>query len=80
MKRRSVAMLSVALLVVGFSAGALWGDKQPRMKSALAHLNRAAADLKAASADKGGHRAKAMQLVDSAIEEVKKGIAHDNKR
>ncbi len=80
MKRRSVALLAVALLAIGFAAGSLFGDRQPKMKTALAHLQRAQTDLKAATADKGGHRAKAMALVDQAIDEVKKGIAYDNKR
>jgi hypothetical protein len=47
---------------------------QPNMEAALASLQQARASLEKAVADKGGHRAKAMKLVDDAIVEVKKGI------
>lgn len=47
---------------------------QPHMTAALAALESAKNNLDRASADKGGHRAKALELVRSAISEVKKGI------
>lgn len=54
-------------------------EDQPRMKAALEHLEKAKAELDAASADKGGHRNKARHLVDQAIAEVKRGIRYDNR-
>jgi hypothetical protein len=57
------------------SAGA---EKQPHMRAALQALENAAAQLQKATPDKGGHRARAMQLTDQAIDAVKKGIAFDN--
>ena len=52
---------------------------QPQMKSALGQLKKAKASLQRATADKGGHRVKAIELVTSAIAEVEAGIAFDNK-
>src|SRR6185436_11086897 len=47
---------------------------QPHMQAALAALESAKNNLERASADKGGHRGKALDLVKDAISEVKKGI------
>ena len=52
------------------------GD-QPRMKEALEFLRSARSHLNNADADKGGHRAKAIDYVDRAIDEVNKGIEYD---
>ncbi|MFI5204008.1 MAG: hypothetical protein ACHQF2_05880 [Flavobacteriales bacterium] len=77
-------MKTVKLVVVAgafFTLGvAMSSEPQPKMKEALAHLNKAENSLKAATADKGGHRIKALGLVNDAIAEVKKGIAYDNKK
>ncbi len=47
---------------------------QPHMTAALAALESAKNNLERAASDKGGHRGKALDLVRSAIDEVKKGI------
>lgn len=47
---------------------------QPNMQAALDYLKEARSNLDKASADKGGHRAKAIDYVKKAIDEVKKGI------
>ena len=47
---------------------------QPNMQNALDALERAKDSLNRATADKGGHRAKALDYVKDAISEVKKGI------
>lgn len=54
-------------------------DEQPHMKAALKLLQDGDAQLEKATADKGGHRVKAREHLKNAIEEVKKGIAFDNK-
>ncbi len=54
-------------------------DRQPKMVSALGSLKKGRADLKAATADKGGHRVRAISLVEQAITEVEQGIKFDNK-
>jgi hypothetical protein len=47
---------------------------QPHMRAALDALRDARSELNAASADKGGHRGRALDLVNAAIDEVQKGI------
>ena len=48
---------------------------QPNMRAALAHLREAKAALQRAEHDKGGHRARAIEIVNHAIAEVEAGIA-----
>ena len=55
-----------------FSAPAV--PDQPHMRAALDSLKSAKGKLENAASDKGGHRVKAMELIDQAIDEVKKGI------
>jgi len=47
---------------------------QPHMQAALDSLQSARNNLDKANPDKGGHRAKAIDLVKAAIDEVKMGI------
>ena len=47
---------------------------QPHMQAALSALENARDNLDRATADKGGHRAKAINYVKDAISEVRKGI------
>ena len=47
---------------------------QPNMESARTNLQKARAELQAALHNKGGHRTKAINLVNSAIGEINKGI------
>ena len=47
---------------------------QPHMQAALDALNAAKGNLESALDDKGGHRKKALELVNSAIDEVQLGI------
>ena len=68
-------------VVIGKSAvNSASAEPQPHMKSALGSLEQALGSLTKASADKGGHRVKAMDLTKQAIAEVKEGIAFDNKK
>jgi len=48
---------------------------QPHMERAKDALESAKNNLERATADKGGHRQKALDLVRDAIDEVKKGIS-----
>jgi len=66
------------MLLVGLST-AVMAERQPAMHAALAHLREAREALKDASADKGGHRVRAIKMINQAIEEVERGIAYDNK-
>ena len=48
------------------------------MQSALRHLQQAEQELKVADQDKGGHRVKAIDLINQAQREVQAGIQYDN--
>ena len=52
---------------------------QPEMRSALESLRQAENYLQNASRDKGGHRARALELVRQAQREVQAGIEFDNR-
>ena len=78
MKTRTTMALTAAALAVGLGAGFGFTHAQadqPHMQSALADLKAAAGELATAERDKGGHRAKALDLTNRAITEVQAGIA-----
>jgi hypothetical protein len=54
-------------------------EAQPRMRTALRHLRLAKDQLQRANTDKGGHRVKALELTDAAIDQVQRGIKFDNR-
>jgi hypothetical protein len=49
-------------------------EQQPHMRAALDALRTAKRHLELAEADKGGHRVKAVELVNGAITETQAGI------
>ena len=53
-------------------------EAQPHMRAALATLHTAQRQLEKATADKGGHRVKALAYVEKAIDEAKKAVEFDN--
>lgn len=80
-------LAAVALIAASAGAGTMYlatseagAENQPHMRAALGSLQSARNQLQAATADKGGHRAKAIGLVNAAIDEVQRGIAFDNRR
>ncbi len=73
------SLFLVLILAVGFIAGQL-SAAQPQMQSALTNLRQARTNLNRATADKGGHRERAIDLVNQAIDQVEKGIAYDRRR
>ena len=80
MKRRMLqfALTLVALGMLAMPPIAMAGD-QPHMQAALQALEEAKKHLQEAEHDKGGHRAKALQLTDQAIQHVKEGMRYDEK-
>jgi hypothetical protein len=56
------------------------GEFQPNMQAALQNLREAQQNLQNASTDKGGHRVRAMDLVNQAMREVEAGMRYDNRR
>lgn len=80
-------LAAVALIAASAGAGTMYlvtneagAENQPHMRAALGSLQSARGQLLAATADKGGHRAKAIELVNAAIEQTNLGIAYDNRR
>ncbi len=70
------------LLATTFLAGVLTTHAlagQPKMEAALASLRQAREALREANADKGGHRQKALELIDAAIGQVQAGIEYSRK-
>jgi hypothetical protein len=59
-----------ASMGIGYAIGA-----QPHMTETVALLQSARAELTAATPNKGGHRERALGLIDQAIAEVRAGIA-----
>jgi hypothetical protein len=55
---------------IGYAIGA-----QPHMNESIALLQSARGELQAATPNKGGHRERAIGLIDQAIGEVRAGIA-----
>jgi hypothetical protein len=78
MKTRSI--LAALFLIIGAATvGLAVPPDQPYMQAAKADLQTARAELQMATRDKGGHRAKAVGLVNSAIAEVNAGIEFDRR-
>ncbi len=59
-----------ASMGIGYAIGA-----QPHMAETVGLLQSARAELAAATPNKGGHRERALGLIDQAIAEVRAGIA-----
>jgi hypothetical protein len=59
-----------ASIGIGYAIGA-----QPHMTESLGLLQSARGELAAATPNKGGHRERALGLIDQAIAEVRAGIA-----
>jgi len=75
MRRRPFwfCLLVLLVLLAGYLAGCATTG-QPHMTAALDELQAARQELDAAEAGKGGHRARAMALIDDAITQVREGI------
>jgi hypothetical protein len=73
----SLLLAAIAATAGGFGGYAI--ASQPHMESALAHLDSAESELQQATADKGGHRQRALDLVHRAQKEVREGIRFDRK-
>ena len=84
MKAKLVTACSTLGLLIGLSVYSFgnppqnrqMGHEEPHMSAALGHLQEARTELERATANKGGHREKAMQLVDQAMEQVRAGEAY----
>ena len=71
-----VIMAGLSLYSVVHAQNAGMARQEPHMSAALGHLEQAKAELEKATPNKGGHREKALQLVNQAMEQVKAGEAY----
>jgi hypothetical protein len=67
--RLLVGVTIASSLGIGYAIGA-----QPHMQETIALLQNARSELTAATPNKGGHRERALALIDQAIAEVNAGI------
>jgi hypothetical protein len=76
-RKKFLSVFLITLFIGATTIGALARTlpDQPNMTGALASLEAAKHELQVAEANKGGHREKAIELVNQAITEVNKGIA-----
>jgi hypothetical protein len=77
--RRELGLLAAGgVVAAGVIAGAkpAAAEQQREMERARAALNDAIQFLRAASDNKGGHKIKAMELIQNAIAEVDAGIEY----
>lgn len=77
-KTSTLVLAGALAYVLGTGGNDASAEPQPHMKEALETLRTARAQLDKATADKGGHRAKAIVLTDQAIDEVKAGVEFDD--
>ena len=78
-KLTSFALASMLAVSIGNSfVPSAAADVQPKMREALESLRSAKGALEAADRDKGGHRAKALELTNAAIGQVEAGMKFDN--
>lgn len=76
MRNRVIGVFSTLLLLAGmglFAQNREMARHEPHMSAALGHLQQAKEELQRAAANKGGHRERAMELVNQAIEQVQQG-------
>ncbi|MBC7974865.1 MAG: hypothetical protein H7138_07740 [Myxococcales bacterium] len=79
-KLTSFALASLLAVSIGNNfVPSASADAQPKMREALDSLRSAKNALEAATHDKGGHRAKALELTKSAIDQVQAGVKFDNR-
>ncbi len=78
MRRQSLVIILVALLVFCMVVSLSFAGRQPHMEAALKNLQNAKAQLEKATTDKGGHRVKAIELINQAMDEVNKGMAYSD--
>lgn len=66
-----------AALVLGTGTAVFTAERHPHIRAAMRALGNAERQLAQAAHDYGGHRAKALQLVKSAEQELREALAYD---
>jgi len=76
MRNRIIGVLSTLLLLAGmglFAQNREMARQEPHMSAAIGHLQQAKEELQRAAPNKGGHRERAIELVNQAIQQVQQG-------
>ena len=84
MRTRIITLASTLAVLIGLSVYSLgrpaqtheMSEQEPHMSAALGHLEQAKSELERSTPNKGGHREKAIQLVDEAMQQVRQGEAY----
>lgn len=76
-KIRKITAVMLGVVLSGFVFAIPAYADQPFMKAARNDCNKALGFLRRATADKGGHRNKAMSLTNSAVAQINLGIDYD---
>ena len=69
------AYVLIGIAIGGLAGACAAGADQPNMQAALGSLQQARSYLVQSTPNKGGHRERAIALIDNAIAEVRAGIA-----
>ena len=79
-KKVSAIVAGMALAASMMMPLVVRAEDQPHMKAAMDALEQAKQHLQQAERDKGGHRAKALQHVDMAMQQVRMGMNYDTQQ
>jgi len=79
MRCQILAVLAVLFVTIGlvYAQTHHMAIHEPHMSAAYGHLEQARAELERAAPNKGGHRERAMQLVDQAMQQIDEGEQYD---
>jgi hypothetical protein len=77
--KKTSALLGLLLTFVLAGLASAKPVDQPRMEAARADLQSARSELQLATANKGGHKQKAINLINQAIAAINKGMAYDRR-
>ena len=75
MRSRALAIFTLLLVAIGlvYAQTHRTAIHEPHMSAAYGHLEQARAELERSTPNKGGHRERAMQLVDQAMQQIQEG-------
>jgi hypothetical protein len=81
MRRRIwIYRIAVVVLVFALGAGVAWtAERHPEIRAAQNHLMQAKARLERADHDFAGHRVKAIEHINEALEELNLALQSDKK-
>jgi hypothetical protein len=75
MRSQILAIFTVLLVAIGlvYAQTRRMEIHEPHMSAAYGHLEQARAELERATPNKGGHRERAMQLINQAMQQIEEG-------